>query len=95
MDVQLFLNNCSNLSDSYIKKIYDFTKQLFHQAYKNGLTTMDISEDLIRPSGKVSDSGRSLTDRATTSFFSQFYLAIGYFLKSVMIQILLTHHCII
>lgn len=63
IDVQMFLNDLTHLSDSYIKKIFDFTRQLFHQAYKNGLTPTDYSEDLIRPIGKESTSGRSLTDR--------------------------------
>ena len=70
IDVQSFLNSCSYLSDSYIKKIYDFTKQLFHQAYKNGLTAIDISEDLIRPSGRTSEHGRSLTERESASLLS-------------------------
>ncbi|MBQ8933938.1 MAG: site-specific integrase [Lachnospiraceae bacterium] len=65
MDVQVFLNSCSHLSDSYIKKIFDLTKQIFHQAYKNGLTPTDYSEDLIRPHGKKGQPGRSLTDAET------------------------------
>ena len=63
IDVQSFLNSCTDLSDSYIKKIFDLTKQLFHQAYKNGLTATDFSEDLIRPSGKSVESGRSMSAR--------------------------------
>ena len=67
MDVQLMLNECSDLSDSYIKKIFDLTKQLFHQAYKNGLTPTDFSEDLVRPAGKANGEGRSLTPRESAS----------------------------
>ena len=63
IDVQQFLNSLTDLADSYVKKIFDLTKQIFHQAYKNGLTVTDFSEDLIRPTGKASDSGRSLTAR--------------------------------
>lgn len=69
MDVQQMLNGCSGLSDSYIKKIFDLTKQIFHQAYKNGVTSVDISEDLIRPHGIKGRSGRSLTDQEISALY--------------------------
>lgn len=67
IDVQRFLNSCTELSDSYIKKIFDLTKQIFHQAYKNGLTRSDFSEDLIKPAGRPSGSGRSLSARESAT----------------------------
>ena len=70
MDVQAMLNSCSDLSDSYIKKIYDPTKQIFHCAYKNGVTAFDISADLVRPHGIKGRSGRSLTDEETAALLS-------------------------
>lgn len=69
MEVQQMLNGCSSLSDSYLKKIYDLTRQIFHFAYKNGLTGTDYSEDLIRPRGKKGRSGRSLTDAETAALY--------------------------
>lgn len=70
MEVQHMLNGCSDLSDSYVKKIYDLTRQIFHHAYKNGLTPSDFSEDLIRPRGRKGKSGRSLTDQETAALLS-------------------------
>lgn len=70
MDVQAMLNGCSDLSDSYIKKIYDLTKQLFHQAYKNGITAFDISTDLVRPHGVKGRSGRALTDQEIDALYA-------------------------
>ena len=59
IEVQSFLNSCSHLSDSSIKKITDFTKQIFSEAEKNGATTYKF--DLIAPKGKSEVQGRSLT----------------------------------
>lgn len=70
MDVQAMLNGCSDLSDSYIKKIYDLTRQIFHCAYKNGVTVFDISSDLVRPHGVKGRSGRSLTDAEAAALLS-------------------------
>lgn len=61
--LQEYLNSLANYSDSYIKKQYDLLCQLFHHAYRNGITPTDYSEDLIRPKGKTGVTGRSLTDR--------------------------------
>lgn len=61
--LQEYLNSLTQYSDSYIKKQYDLLCQLFHHAYRNGITTTDYSEDLIRPKGKTGVTGRSLTDR--------------------------------
>lgn len=59
IEVQLFLNSCSHLSDSSIRKIADFTKQIFSEAEKNGATSYKF--DLIAPKGKAEVQGRSLT----------------------------------
>lgn len=63
LQIQRMLNGCSHLSESYIKKVYDFTCQLWHTAYKNGVTYTDYAEDLQRPHGRPPASGRSLTDQ--------------------------------
>lgn len=63
MEVEVFLNTLSELSDSHIKKIYDVTKLIFHYAYKNGLTPYDYSEDFVLPRGQRGHTGRSITDR--------------------------------
>lgn len=61
--LQEYLNSLAQYSDSYIKKQYDLLCQIFHHAYRNGITPTDYSEDLIRPKGKTGVTGRSLTDR--------------------------------
>ena len=61
IEVQAFLNSCSHLSESYVHKIFILTKQIFHQAYRNGLTVSDFSEDLQQPRGVKATPGRSLT----------------------------------
>ena len=63
MDIQLFLNSLTNLSDSYIKKIYDLTRQIFKYAYENGMTSYDLTRNLKLPKGKKGTTGRSITDR--------------------------------
>ena len=70
IEVQAFLNSCSHLSESYVHKIFITTKQIFHQAYRNGLTPSDFSEDLQRPRGVKATSGRSLTDAEISSLLS-------------------------
>ena len=62
MDIQLFLNSLTNLSDSYIKKIYDLTCQIFRYAYRNGMTSQDITLTIERPNGKKGVTGRSITE---------------------------------
>lgn len=52
LEIQDFLNETSNLSASYIKKIYSLVCQIFKYAYKNGMTPRDYTVDLERPKGK-------------------------------------------
>lgn len=63
LEIQDFLNETSNLSASYIKKIYSLVCQIFKYAYKNGMTPRDYTVDLERPKGKKGVTGRSLTER--------------------------------
>ena len=63
IEVQGFLNTCREYSNSYIKKLFDLTCQIFKYAFKNGLTSTDFSLDLQLPKGKKGKKGRSLTDR--------------------------------
>jgi integrase len=60
MEVQSFLNECSVYSDSTIKKIFDLTQQVFGHAVINGATSYRF--DLVRPRGRKSSAGRSLTE---------------------------------
>ena len=62
MDVQLFLNSLQGFSESYIKKIYDITCQVFRHAYINGMTDSDLTLNLKRPKGLKGKTGRSLTE---------------------------------
>ena len=59
MEAQAFLNSQNYLADSTIKKITDFTKQIFSELQKNGATKYQF--DLIAPKGKSQMQGRSLT----------------------------------
>lgn len=63
LNVQEYLNTCTKYTDSYIKKIYDITCQIFKYAYKNGLTSHDFTLDLERPRGRDSKTGRSITKK--------------------------------
>lgn len=62
LHLQDYLNSLTSYSDSYIKKQYDLLCQIFHYAYRNGCTPTDYSEDLTRPKGKATVTGRSITD---------------------------------
>ena len=62
IEIQQFLNTLSGLSDSYIKKIFDLTNQIFRYAYRNGMTTVDLTLNLERPTGIEAKEGRSITD---------------------------------
>ncbi len=62
MEIQQFLNTLTGFSNSYIKKVYDLTCQIFRYAYKNGMTTIDLTLNLERPSGIEAAKGRSITD---------------------------------
>ena len=59
IQVQAFLNSCSDFSDNTIKKIRFITQQIFDEAVKNGATTYVF--ELTQPKGKTPESGRSLT----------------------------------
>lgn len=61
IEIQQMLNDIQASKD-YINKIYNLTCQIFHAAYKNGLTVSDLSEDLIKPKGTRTRSGRSLDE---------------------------------
>ena len=62
IEIQQFLNTLSGLSDSYIKKIFDLTNQIFRYAYRNGMTNTDLTLNLERPTGLEAKEGRSITD---------------------------------
>lgn len=61
LQVQAFLNGLTDYKDSYIRKIYQMTCQIFMHAYKNGLTSTDYSVVLELPKGHSVSTGRSLT----------------------------------
>lgn len=62
IEIQKFLNSCSGLADSHLKKIYDLVCQIFRNAYKNGMTQSDFTITLERPKGRKGETGRSITD---------------------------------
>ena len=62
LHLQDYLNTLTDYADSTIKKRYDLICQIFHYAYRNGCTPTDYSEDLTRPKGRATVSGRSITD---------------------------------
>ncbi len=66
MDLQAYLNTLTHFSDSYIKKQYDLICQLFTHAYRNGGTPTDYTLNLIKPNGKPTGNGRSITDHERT-----------------------------
>lgn len=59
IEVQSFLNSCNTLSDSTIKKIYIFTRQIFDEMQTNGATQYRFV--LTAPNGKPKATGRSLS----------------------------------
>ena len=61
LEVQKFLNSLTDLSSSYINKIYDFTRQLWHHAYANGVTPYDFTLNFEKLHGKKGKNERSLT----------------------------------
>lgn len=67
IEIQEMLNN-NIYSMDYTQKIYNLTCQLFHYAYKNGLTPFDYSLDLEKPKGKPRQAGRSLTPKEEQAF---------------------------
>ena len=67
INVQGFLNDCSDYSREYIDKIFRATKQLFTAAYDNGGLDRDLVKQLVMPKGKKSKSRRSITDHERTT----------------------------
>lgn len=61
INLQNYLNGL-NLADSTIKKRYDLICQVFHSAYINGVTDTDYAIQLVRPHGRPTVTGRSITD---------------------------------
>lgn len=61
IEVQQMLNGI-DASNEYIGKVYNLTRQIFHYAYRNDLTSHDFSEDLEKPKGRAPQPGRSLTE---------------------------------
>ena len=59
--LQDYLNGL-DLADSTIKKRYDLICQVFRYAYINGVTDTDYTLQLVRPHGRPTTSGRSITD---------------------------------
>lgn len=59
IEAQAYLNSYSHLSDSTIRKVADFSRQIFLELEKNGATIYQF--DLITPKGKSGVAGRSLT----------------------------------
>ena len=57
IEIQSFLNTCSNYSTSYVKKIFDLTRQIFSYGYKNGMTVTDYTLALELPKGKKGAKG--------------------------------------
>lgn len=62
LHLQNYLNSLTNISDGYVKKQYDLIKQVFRQAYINGVTPTDYTLGLVRPHGAPVVTGRSITD---------------------------------
>lgn len=66
LEVQNMLNT-RDVSSNYMGKIFNLTCQIFHHAYKNGLTEIDYSEDLERPKGRKAVTGKRLTPQEQES----------------------------
>ena len=63
IEVQAFINGLVGYKDSYIKKIYQLTCNIFRNAYEDGLITFDYSRKIELPKGHTTSTGRSLTDK--------------------------------
>lgn len=59
--LQDYLNSL-DMADSTIKKRYDLIAQIFRHAYINGVTPKDYTLELVRPHGRPTVTGRSITD---------------------------------
>jgi integrase len=84
MEMQNFINQHSELADSTIKKIYDFTKQITHHMVVNGAT--DYVFNLTAPKGRTGEVGRSLTKqeqdallRAIKGHRAEIFISIMYY----------------
>ena len=51
-DIQEFLNSNSNLSESYIRKIYELLNGAFKKAIKKRIILSNPLEDVIKPKSK-------------------------------------------
>ena len=61
--LQKILNGMTQFSNSYINKVYDIIRQIFTEAYRNGLIIDNPAESLRRPSGVDVKKRRALTNR--------------------------------
>ena len=84
MEMQNFLNRQTDLADSTIKKIYDFTNQITHHMTVNGAT--DYVFNLTAPKGRSGEIGRSLTQaeqdallRAIKGHRGEVFISIMYY----------------
>lgn len=62
MEIQSMLNAMAGMSESYVKKVYDLTCQIWKYAYRLGVVTQDMTILIDKPSGETTNIGRSLTD---------------------------------
>lgn len=69
------MNGLTEYSDSYISKIYDVIRQIFLEAYRNGLVTVNPAESLKKPSGKKKQQRRAITpkERELTLKVAEYY----------------------
>ena len=56
------LNGCSNMSESYVHKIYTLLREIFKKAYANNLISTNPAADISKPKAKASSARRSLTE---------------------------------
>lgn len=61
--LQKIMNGTTEHSDSYVSKIYDVIRQIFQEAYRNGLVLSDPAESLKKPSGKGKATRRPITPK--------------------------------
>ena len=65
IEVQNFLNSCSDYSESTVKKIYTFTKQICNELTVNGAN--DYVFNLSAPKGRKESPGKSLSAAEQTA----------------------------
>lgn len=61
--LQKILNGMTQFSNSYINKVYDILRQIFIEAYRNGLILDNPAEALRKPSGVETKKRRALTNK--------------------------------